>query len=70
MKLEKNFQCLEEAFLTYDSAFISEDILVGLQNILPTPKERSEYSDLDMSADDNWTLADKYIKFACSIEAF
>lgn len=41
MKLEKNFESLEEAFLVYDPVYTSEDMLISLQNILPTSKEKA-----------------------------
>lgn len=36
---------------------------------MPTAKERSEYASLKMEDDQNWTLADKFINFACNVEA-
>ena len=71
MKLtEKKFSILDQAFTIYDANFINEELLVGLQNILPTQKERAQYANILMEADENWTLADKFIKFACGLEAF
>ena len=44
MKLtEKDFSHLEEAFMVYDSNFINEDLLTGLQNVMPNPKEKAEF---------------------------
>jgi len=67
---EKKFTVIEEAFLTYDPNFINEEILTGLQNVMPTSKEKAEFADVKIEADENWTLADKFIHFACKVECF
>jgi hypothetical protein len=69
LKLEKNFTSLKDAFLIYDANYINEELLIGLQNILPTPKERSDYQELSIEITESWTLADRYIKFACTIDS-
>ena len=70
MKLEKSFQQLKEVFLVYDPDFINEEVVGALQNIMPTPKERVDYAKVVIKEDENWNLADQYIKFACSIISY
>ena len=56
--------------MIYDANYINEDILFSLQNIMPNAKEKSEFPGLTMEEDENWTLADRFIKFAVGVELF
>ena len=53
----------------YDSNFISEEVLTGLQNVMPTAKERVEFAEAKLEADENWTLADRFTHFACKLDS-
>lgn len=64
---EKNFNALEQALMIYDANYINEDILFSLQNIMPNAKEKSQFPALTMDEEENWTLADRFIKFAVNI---